>query len=144
MTDAGDGPAYRIAGAQQLKGRGLRIIGGKFDDTDSLECVRTGRMISAATKDGIMVLETVGCAKDIEDSPEFRKLVNDVRNEIVSPLVDLRPYLKGGGREKDDVCEPVGKLAVNSFLAKFLLLATTAMLFSASTMLMNEAKLLPD
>jgi len=66
LTNPGDGPAYRIAGAQQMKARGLRIIGGKFKEKDSLECVRTGIMISTATKDGIMVLETKGGATDIE------------------------------------------------------------------------------
>ena len=92
-------------------------------------------MISTATKDGIMVLETKGDATDIQDSPAFRRLVDDVRSEKVSPLVDLRPYLKGGSEQKLTSC---------SILTKFLMLTTTAIVLSASSMLMNEAKLLPD
>ena len=47
-----------------------------------------------ATKDNILVMESEGKAEEIVDSPEFRKMVDEVDRGMRSPLVNLQPYLK--------------------------------------------------
>ena len=49
-----------------------------------------------------LCMETNGTAQDIEDSPKFRKLVDDIRQEKVSLLVNLTPTLKGRGKVEEE------------------------------------------
>jgi hypothetical protein len=55
------------------------------------------------TEDNILILETVGRANEINDSPALRRIVDEIRDGKRSPLVDLTEHLKskkggGGGR----------------------------------------------
>ena len=72
---------FRVSSAQIQKARGLRIIGGEFEQPDFLECVRTKKKVQMMTMDNIMCLKTKGDASEIVDSPEFRKVVEDIRLE---------------------------------------------------------------
>ena len=87
---------FRVSSSQLFKKRGVRVVSGKYDEPDVLECVRTGKKVDMVTDENILVMETTGTARDIQDSPEFRKLVGDIKREKTSPLVDLTPFLKGG------------------------------------------------
>ena len=70
LAESGDAlPTFRLVPAQQLKKRGVRIIGGKFEATDKAECVRTGDNFTAVTRDDILVIETLGFACDLVGSP---------------------------------------------------------------------------
>ena len=88
---------FLVTSPQLFKKRGIRVIGGKFDGPDVLECVRTGKLVRMVEAENNLCMETNGTAQDIEDSPKFRKLVDDIRQEKVSPLANLTPSLKGGG-----------------------------------------------
>ena len=47
------------------------------------------------TKDNTIIIPTEGRADEIIDAPTFRELVEGVRADTISPLVDLRPFLPG-------------------------------------------------
>ena len=128
---------FRVTSAQLFKKRGVRVIQGKFDEPDVLECVRTGKLIKMIEAENIMCMETHGKASDIEDSPQFRKLVDDIRLEKVSPLVDLTPYLKGGSKV-DGENSSWSKMSEGSYLTKLLLLTTTIMAMNAVSEVYNE------
>jgi len=85
-----------------MKKRGVRVLAGEFDSDDVLECVRTKQKIKMKTKDNILILETEGKANEIVDSPEFRKIVDEVDRGMRSPLVNLQPHLKEGPKEEND------------------------------------------
>jgi hypothetical protein len=115
---------FRVTSSQLFKKRGARVVSGKFNEPDVLECVRTGEQIDMVTDESILVMETKGAAADIEDSPEFRKLVEDVKQEKRSPLVNLTPHLKGGGDGQAEN-STWANMSKTSFLTKFLLLTAT-------------------
>jgi hypothetical protein len=75
----------RLASAMQMKKKGVRYLGGKFNDDDIIECVRTGEKIPAREIDGILIVRTNGVAKDIQDSIEFQQLVKDIESGLRSP-----------------------------------------------------------
>ena len=131
----GDDVRFRIGSERQMKKRGIRVIAGKFAEVDKLECVRSGTTIDLEDKDNILVFETKGKANEINDSPRFRTLVEEIESGVRSPLVNLTEFLeKGKGGER------VNKIAPDSFFSKSLL-ATTQTTRVVSCMLMNEAKL---
>jgi hypothetical protein len=134
---------FRVTSAQLFKKRGVRVIGGKFNEPDVLECVRTGRLVSMVEAENILCMETHGTASDIEDTPQFRKLVEDIRLEKASPLVDLTPFLKGGGKV-DGENSKWSKLSTGSYLTKFLLLTTTVLAMNAVSLVFNEARASPE
>ncbi len=41
------GAQFRLASAMELKKKGVRYIGGKFNGADFIECVRTGEKLTA-------------------------------------------------------------------------------------------------
>jgi hypothetical protein len=88
---------FRVASSQLFKKRGVRVVSGKFNEPGVLECVRTGERVNMITDENILGMETKGKAADIKDSPEFRKVVEEIKQEKRSPLVNLTPCLKGGG-----------------------------------------------
>ena len=132
---------FRVSSAQIQKARGLRIIGGEFEQPDFLECVRTKEKVQMMTMDNIMCLKTKGDASEIVDSPEFRKVVEDIRLEKRSPLVDLTPFLPGGKGEVGG--EEKANMHARSFLTKLLMLTTVIMAVQASCMVFNEARAEP-
>ena len=119
-----------------MKKRGLRVIAGKFDEIDKLECVRSGVTIDMKDKDDILVVETSGKANEICDSPQFRTLVEEIESGVRSPLVDLTEFLVEGEKETN-----VSRLAPDSFLSKCLLAMQRKPKRVVSILLMNEAKL---
>jgi hypothetical protein len=94
-SSSNSAPQFRLASAMQLKKRGVRYIGGKFDGQDYIECVRSDIKFPADETDGILTKATNGSAKDIQESEEFRILMDQIEKGLASPLVDIRPYLKG-------------------------------------------------
>ncbi len=87
-------PSFRLASAVQMKKLGVRYVGGKFDDNDVIECVRTGHTISTIDENGILTIKTCGSALDLEACDELLQIVNDVKKGIKSPLVDVTPFRK--------------------------------------------------
>jgi hypothetical protein len=83
------GSQFRLASAMEMKKKGVRYIGGKFNGTDCIQCVRTGNKFAAQEVDGILTFETIGVASDIEDSEEFHQLVRDIDCGIKSPMVEI-------------------------------------------------------
>ncbi len=78
-----------------MKRMGIRYLGGKFDDDDFIECVRTGERVPTCEVDGILTINTEGSTKDIERSVEFFKLVEEINCGLRSPLIEVTPFLKG-------------------------------------------------
>jgi hypothetical protein len=76
------------------------VVSGKFNDPDHLECIRTNKRVAMKTIDNILVMETKGMADEIVDSPAFRSVVDEVKKDTRSPLVDLTPFLPGHYHEK--------------------------------------------
>ena len=132
---------FRIGSERIMKQRGVRVLAGEFDGQDVLECVRSKQVVNMSTKDNILIMETEGRANEIVDSPEFRKVVDEVDRGTRSPLVNLQPYLKGGVKDENDCAAEASKLSSCSFLTKFLLLTTVLMAVTAPTLILNEAKL---
>ena len=64
-------PSFRLASAIQMRKLGVRYVGGKFNDGDVIECVRTGRTISASDDNGILTIKTYGSAFDLEECDEL-------------------------------------------------------------------------
>ena len=133
---------FRIASERLLGQDGLRFVGGEFNRGCKLQCVRSKVEVPMATEDNILVLETVGKASEIVDSPEFRSVVEEVRKGKRSPLVDLTPFLPGSTASKGDIDMSSGNvwastMSTRSFLFKFLMLTATIMIF-------NEAKATPE
>jgi hypothetical protein len=87
-------PNFRLASAVQMKKLGVRYVGGKFDEDDVIECVRTGRKISTNDENGILSIKTYGSAHDLEECDELLQIVDDIRKGIRAPLVDVTPYQK--------------------------------------------------
>ena len=149
LASTGNGGCeFRVASERIMNQKGLRFIGGEFSVGDELECVRTKQKVPMGTKEDILVLETEGTAADLIDSPALRKMVDEVRSGIRSPLVDLTPFLKGGSGARDvdfgqDEAKKDSKMSPKSFLAKFLLLTTVAMAIGTTTLIFNEAKMDP-
>jgi hypothetical protein len=83
----------------QLKKLGVRYIGGTFDESDKIECVRTNETIPTNVVDGILMIKTSGSAIDIAESEAFRSLVNDIKRGARSPIIEITPFLKGVYRE---------------------------------------------
>ena len=102
---------FRIGSERIMKKRGVRVLAGKFDGDDVLECVRSKQQVKMATKDNILVMESEGKADEIVDSPEFRKMVDEVDRGMRSPLVNLQPYLKEGPKEENDFGSVASKLS---------------------------------
>ncbi len=98
-------PEFRLASAMQMKRMGVRYLGGKFDDDDFIECVRTGERAPTCEVDGILTIKTEGSAKDnyIEDSVEveFHLMVEEIKCGLRSPLVEVTPFLKGASESKE-------------------------------------------
>ena len=121
---------------------GLRFVGGKYNKRCKLQCVRSRTEVPMNTEDNILVLTTQGKASEIVDSPEFRSVVSDIRKGRRSPLVDLRPFLPGQNGY-DEVEKSSGgnvwasTMSTRSLLCKVLMLTATVMIF-------NEAKVLPE
>ena len=134
---------FRVTSSQLFKKRGVRVVSGKFNEPDVLECVRTGDRVNMITDENILVMETKGTAADIKDSPEFRKLVEEIKQEKRSPLVNLTPYLKGGGDRQAENSK-WANMSKSSFLTKFLLLTTTVMAMKATSLVFNEARASPE
>jgi hypothetical protein len=118
---------FRVASERIMGKRGIRFVGGAFNDGDKLECVRTKKVVSMATEENILILETHGLASDLSDSPALRKIVDEIRNGVRSPLLDLSDHLKGSVRSK--VKAGNGKSA--------------AMSFKSNALIFNEMKVQP-
>jgi len=70
---------FRVSSERVCKQKGLRVVSGKFDEPDHLECVRTNKKVAMKTIDNILVMETKGMADEIIDSPAFRSVVEEVK-----------------------------------------------------------------
>jgi hypothetical protein len=144
----GGGCDFRVDSERIMNKRGLRFIGGEFSVGCKLKCVRSKQVVPMDTKEGILVLETDGTAADLIDSPALRTMVDEVRNGVRSPLVDLSPFLKGGSssgeKEGENYERQCSTMSKKSLLAKFLLFTTVCMAMSATTMIFNEAKVEPE
>jgi hypothetical protein len=57
---------FRIGSERTMKKRGVRVLAGKFEGDDVLECVRSKQQVKMATKDNILVMESEGKADEIE------------------------------------------------------------------------------
>jgi hypothetical protein len=116
-------PEFRIASAMQMKARGIRFIGGAFDEDDVIECMWSKVKCPTMNQGGVVVMKTDGVAKDIKDTTVFRQLVERVKAGLASPLFDATPFLKEPTRHDIGSMTNNGKVRV---------------------MLMNEAKLNED
>ena len=68
-------------------------MGGKFDEVDEGECVRTGERFECLTRDEILVIETRGHARDLIDPPALRSKIKAIRDRLASPLIDLADHM---------------------------------------------------
>jgi hypothetical protein len=135
---------FRVASERIMGGRGLRFVGGKYNQGDQLECVRTKKVVPMATDDQILVLETDGKASELVDSPSLRAVVNDVRMGKCSPLIDLTDHLDGTAGDQAKVGNKKwAKLAQGSYLAMVLLVATVLATQDTTSLVFNEAKVAP-
>ena len=66
----------------QLKKRGVRYVGGRFEEKDIIECVRSDLKVSATETDGILTIKTDGFAKDIVHSEEFDFLIKQIEGGL--------------------------------------------------------------
>jgi hypothetical protein len=87
-------PTFRLASAVQMKKLGVRLVGGRFNDDDVIECVRTGLKISANDDNGILTIKTYGSAFDLEECDELLQIVEDIKKGLKSPLVDVTRFQK--------------------------------------------------
>ena len=134
-----DSPQFRLASAMQLKKRGVRYIGGKFDGVDYIQCERSELKFSANDTDGILTVATNGQASDIEDSDEFKMLVQAIENGLASPLVDITPFLKGVYKNPKDENFKNAELSKNHPIRVFLNRVKESQ--KLTVLLMNESKL---
>jgi len=118
---------FRVSSERVCKQKGLRVVSGKFDEPDHLECVRTNKKVAMKTIDNILVMETKGMADEIIDSPAFRSVVEEVRRDKISPLVDLTPFLPGhiqnGKRDMNEQIDQWPYFRSDSSLMTFLSLS---------------------
>jgi len=132
---------FRVSSERICKARGLRVVNGEFNGPDHLQCVRTDKKVEMKTIDNILIMETSGKADEIIDSPEFRCVVDEVRNEERSPLVDLTPFLPEGRQDESrSQSQKWSKMSPGSFLTKFLFLTTLALSFGTTSLVFNEVK----
>jgi hypothetical protein len=89
---------FRLASAMQLKKKGVRYLGGKFNSSDTIECVRTGTKVPALDIDGILTVKTDGVASELEDCMEFHQLVKDIDSGLTSPLIDVTRFIKASSK----------------------------------------------
>ena len=131
---------FRVASERICNKRGLRFVGGGNVKKDILECVKSGKVVPMETAEDILVLETVGYANEVKDSPEFREVVDEVRRGVRSPLVNLEPFLPV---ESGGLGEQPQRMSAKSFLCKFLMLTTMCMAAQATVLIFNESKIEP-
>ena len=130
---------FRVASERIMGKRGLRFVGGDYNNGDQLECVRSKKVIPMETDDNILVLETCGKASELVDSPKLRAIVQDVKLGKRSPLVDLTEHLKNNSNEKKGNMK-WASMSAGSFLAMVLLVGTIAMTQEPTCLVFNEAK----
>ena len=130
---------FRLASAGVLKRKGIRHIGGKFDEIDIIECVRSKTTFPAPLIDGILVCGTTGYANNIVPSPEFKALICDINSGVCSPLVNLTPFLKGNYVIDGECNRICAKMDITHPVRSFITSATPREFVPA--LLMNEAKL---
>ena len=95
LANTGEGGIeFRLASAVVMKQKGIRYVGGKFDENDFIECLRSGVKIPTYHHDGITTVQTNGVAKDIEASSAFKEFVKEVESGNASPLFDVKKFLK--------------------------------------------------
>ena len=133
---------FRVLSERVNKARGLRVISGEFEEPDFVECIRSGKSIKMKTSEGILVMPTRGLASEIVDSPEFRKVVDDIRKEKRSPLVNLSRFLQG--RERKGLEARRAYVSPKSELGKILKLTNSKKPSQISTLIFNEAKASPE
>ena len=78
---AGGEVKFRVASERICKARGLRVVSGKFHEPDFMECVRSNLQVKMKTIDNILIMETEGKASEVVDSPQFRSVVEEIKNE---------------------------------------------------------------
>jgi hypothetical protein len=132
-------PQFRLASAMQLKKRGVRYIGGKFDGVDYIQCVRSDLKFSANDTEGILTVPTNGQASDIEYSDEFKMLIQEIENGLASPLVDITPFLKGIYQNPKDKNYKNAEMSQNHPIHVFLNQVKKSE--KLTVLLMNESKL---
>ena len=132
-------PQFRLASAMQLKKRGVRYVGGRFEEKDMIECVRSNLKVSATETDGILTIKTDGFAKDIFHSEEFGVLVKEIEDGLSSPLVNITPFLKGVYKSSDDGNSKHAKMSDQHPLRVYLNQVAKSETFNV--LLMNESKL---
>lgn len=140
----GDRVEFRLASERILKKKGVRVVNGAYDDADRLECVRSGRTVPLLSKNNLLVLRTTGKAKDIADTPEFRKQVQKIEDGVCSPLLDLTPFLRttsGVAQKREYNHENQKESDLQSIL---LALKQTDSFKMKSVMTLNEARLQRD
>ena len=123
----------------QLKKRGVRYIGGKFDGVDYIQCVRSDLKFAANDTEGILTVSTNGQASDIEYSDEFKMLIQEIENGLASPLVDITPFLKGIYKNPKDKNFKNAKMSKNHPIHVFLNQVKESE--KLTVLLMNESKL---
>jgi hypothetical protein len=138
-SSSSSAPQFRLASAMQLKKRGVRYIGGKFGGQDYIECVRSDLQFPADESDGILTKTTNGSAKDIQESEEFKSLMQRIENGLASPLVDIRPFLKGVYKTSEDGNIKYSEMSEGHPLKIYLNNISKSKTFKI--LLMNEAKL---
>jgi hypothetical protein len=85
---------FRLASAMQLKKKEVRYLGGKLNEKDIIECVRSGMRVPATNNDGILTIKIDGFASDLEGCDELLRLVKDIDGGLTSPLIDVSPFIK--------------------------------------------------
>ena len=83
---------FRLASALELKRHGIKMIGGAFEEPDTIHCVRTHVSFETISEGNLMLVKTKGKASDLKPSKKFEAYLDKVKKGLVSPIFKLSSY----------------------------------------------------
>ena len=127
---------FRLASALELKRHGIKMIGGAFEEPDTIHCVRTHVSFETISEGNLMLVKTKGKASDLKPSKKFEAYLDKVKKGLVSPIFKLSSY---DGSNPTPVVRRGANMKEDHPLQIFLCSSKTKEFVSIN--LMNEAKL---
>lgn len=114
------------------------MIGGAFEEPDTIHCVRTHVSFETISEGNLMLVKTKGKASDLKPSKKFEAYLDKVKKGLVSPIFKLSSY---DGSNPTPVVRRGANMKEDHPLQIFLCSSKTTEYVSIN--LMNEAKLSP-